>query len=161
MATTSNFSLGDGLPGIMPRQTVNTWRDGDAPRIRSILRRAWNTEYATGSVQGHQRAIGPFKAVSNIGDFLSRPNYVCGYIPNGTQPDKLAWRTRTGRLPHHNCDDTGVPVSNCNTKFVPDSSDYITYKKQRAMNVLYNDSSTGGNKHNAQYVDMMARRRFF
>ena len=59
-----------------------------------------------------------------------------------------------------NCDGTGVPCSNTNTRFVPDSSDYTKYRKQRAMNQNYNDASNGGDQNNASYVAVMAVRRF-
>jgi hypothetical protein len=57
------------------------------------------------------------------------------------------------------CDGTNVPASSCNVKFVADSSDYVTYKKQRAVNVNYNDKSFGGDNSNASYVNLMAVRR--
>ena len=144
-------NLGGGIPGVMPKQTINTNRDSDVPQMRSVLRRAWNQEYARGNVNGYGRAIGEFKAVTNIGDYLSRKNYVCGNIPNPTQPDRVQWRSRIGSI-IQNCDCTNIPASNSNNKFVPDSSEYTKYRKQRVSNLLYNDSSTGGDDHNGSYV---------
>ena len=48
----------------------------------------------------------------------------------------------SGTIPQ-NCDTTGIPASSCNPKFVPDSSDYVRYKKQRATNLNYNDTKSG------------------
>ena len=79
-----------------------------------------------------------FKAVNNIGDFLNRQHYVCN-IPTPTQPNGVQWRSRIGSV-INNCDDTGIPCSNTNTKFVADSSDYIRYRKQRVFNQQYNAS---------------------
>jgi hypothetical protein len=152
-------NLGGGIQGFSARPLLNATRDSEQTQIRSILRRAWNTPYATGTVNGSSRAIGEFKAVNNIGDFLSRKDYACGYIPNPIQPDSVKWRSRIGGIQKH-CDNTNVPCSNTNTKFVPDSSDYITYKKQRALNLNYNDSKFGGDDHHANYTKIMAIRRF-
>ena len=58
-----------------------------------------------------------------------------------------------------NCDNTGVAASVANNRFVPDSSDYTTFKKQRAMNQNYNDLGSGGDVHNASFVARMAVHR--
>lgn len=157
--SSSKLYLGGGIQGISPKQTVNNYKDSQQTAIRSVIRRAWNNPYAVGNVNGHARAIGEFKAVNNIGDYLSRKNYVCGNIPNAIQPDNVKWRSRIGGIMKQ-CDGTGVPCSNSNTKFIPDSSDYTTYKKQRAMNQNYNDKSNGGDDSNASYTSIMAIRRF-
>ena len=120
------------LRGISPKQTVNNHKDSETTMIRRVLRSSWNTSYASGNVNGYTRRIGEFKAVSNIGDFLSRENYACGNIPNPTQPSNVAWRSRIGSIIKH-CDGTNIPCSNSNTKFVPDSSEYTKYKKQRSF----------------------------
>ena len=86
--------------------------------IRKIIRNSWNNSYATGTVNGHNRVIGEFRAINNAGDFLSRKNYVCGLNLHCVQ----------------NCDSTHVPSSSANPKFVTDSSDYTKYRKQRAYN---------------------------
>ena len=71
---------------------------------------------------------------------------------------KPGWKSRIGSI-ISNCDSTGVEGASCNPKFVPDSSDYISYKKRRAMNVNYNDNNFGGDESNASFVSMMAARR--
>lgn len=159
MATSTVSKLGGGRPGISAKQTIGNEKDSSHVAIRSILRRAWNTQYATGNVNGYRPAIGEFKAVNNIGDYLSRQNYACGNIPNATRPHVVNWRTSLGTI-MKKCDGTGVPCSNTNTRFVPDSSDYTTYRKQRAMNRNYNDASNGGDQSNASYVATMAVHRF-
>ena len=65
------------------------------------------------------------ESVNNLGDFLGRTNYSCG------GPKQMTFT----------CDSTGVPSSSANVKFVPDSSDYIRFRKQQAMNRNYNDAS--------------------
>jgi hypothetical protein len=146
-------NLGGGVAGVSPAQMINSYRSSGDAMTRRILRSSWNTSYATGVVNGHARSIGPFKAVSNIGDFLSRQDYVCD-VPSAIQPNSVKWRSRAGKA-GENCDGTGVPCSNTNTKFVPDSSDYIRYRRQAAMNSTYNDSSFGGDESNAGFVSMM------
>lgn len=153
-------NLGGSINGKSPKQTINNCRDSEGTRIRRVVRDSWNTSYATGVYNGKTRAIGEFKAVNNIGDFLSRQNYACGNIPSPIQPNSVAWRSRIGSI-IKNCDTSGVPCSNANTRFVPDSSDYITYKKQRAINQTYNDTSFVGDKSNGSYVAVLGSRRFF
>jgi len=146
--------------GYSPKQTVLNYKDSEQTRIRRVLRNSWNTQYAVGTVNGHKRITTPFRAVNNLGDFLSRENYVCG----GPNPVKSSY---LGRSTHsiagtmvQTCDNSGVPGSSCNVKFVSDSSDYTTYKKQSAINKNYNDLKFGGDQHNASYVPLMAVRRF-
>ncbi len=148
-------SLGGGKQGISPKQNVLNYKSGEQTAMRAILRRGWNTAYATGTVNGRNMATTPYRAVNNLGDFLSRQNYSCGG-PNTIKRNKPGYHV--GSVPN-NCDGTGIPPSSCNVKFVSDSSDYITYKKQRAMNVTYNDSKFGGDQSNASFVDRMAIRR--
>lgn len=121
-----------------PKATMSSVRDGEMSANRGILRRAWNQSQATGVVNGHNRVITPFRAVTNLGDFLSRKNYVCGG-PNQVNASRPGWKGRIGSILSQ-CDSTGVEGYSGNPKFVPDSSDYTTYKKQRAFNRNYNDT---------------------
>jgi hypothetical protein len=150
------MALGGGLKGISPVQTILNYKDGEQAMMRRKLRSAWNTSYATGTVNGKKRIITPFRAVNNLGDFLSRQNYVCG----GPQPNALhkgGIRHRFGSI-ISKCDNSGVESSNCNSRFVSDASDYTTFKKQFAMNKNYNDASFGG-YNNAAYTPLMSVRR--
>ncbi len=118
-------------------QAVGSHRDGSLTSTRTILRRAWNPENSIGIINGHNRVITPFRAVNNLGDFLSRKNYVCGG-PNQVSSRRAGKTGPIGSI-ISSCDGKGVAGYSGNVKFVPDSSDYITYKKQRAMNRNYND----------------------
>jgi hypothetical protein len=150
------MSLGGGIKGISPVQTILNYKDGDQALMRRKLRSAWNTSYATGVVNGQKRIITPFRAINNAGDFLSRQNYVCGG-PNPNAVHRGGIRHRFGSIISQ-CDNSGVESSNCNSRFVPDASDYTTFKKQTAMNKNYNDASFGG-YNNAAYVPLMSVRR--
>ena len=152
-------NLGGGpYNGWSPKQTINNFKDSEQTAIRSVLRRSWNTNYARGKFNNKNRIITPFRAINNNGDFLSRTNYSCGGS-NQVTPDRYKRKNNIGSI-HQNCDSTGVPASNCNTKFVPDSSDYITFKKQQALNRTYNDLTFGGDQSNASYSNIMAIRLF-
>jgi hypothetical protein len=142
------------INGISPKQTITSYKDSENCMIRKTIRNSWNNKYAVGVVNGHGRKIGPFKAVSNIGDFLNRQNYACGNMPNPTQANSVIWRSRIGSI-IKNCDNTGVEASSSNNKFVPDSSEYIKYKKIAAINRNYNDTTNGGDDHNGSYDAMM------
>lgn len=117
--------LGGPYNGHSSKQTVSSKRDSESAITRKVVRSSWNTPYATGTYEGEKRVITPFRAVNNLGDFLGRKNYSCG------GPNQMTFT----------CDNSNVPASSTNVKFVPDSSDYIRFRKQQAMNRNYNDSA--------------------
>ena len=142
------------MQGISPKQTITNYKDGNQTSARHLLRRAWNQGQASGMVEGQKRVITPFRAVNNLGDFLSRKNYVCGG-PNQVNASKPGLKSRIGSI-YSNCDTTGVPGASCTPKLVSDSSADVRFKKQRAMNVNYNDKSLGGEEPHASYSADMA-----
>ena len=144
--------------GYSPKQTMNNYKDSDQVMTRRILRGSWNTQNAVGTINGHKRILTPFRAVNNLGDFLVRQNYVCG---GANQINRTFPGGRQGAMGSiiSRCDGSGVPGASCNPKFVSDSSDYVTYKRQMAINNNYNDSTNGGDQHNASYVPLMRVRR--
>ena len=146
-------NLGGGhFDGFSPKQTITNYKSSDMVMTRKVLRSSWNTPYATGVYNNNQRIITPFRAVNNLGDFLSRKDYICGG-PNQITADRHKRKNNMGSIISM-CDSTGVPASSCNTKFVSDSSDYITFKKQQAINHTYNDLGFGG-YNNASYDSWM------
>jgi len=147
---TSTAVLGGPFNGYSPQQTITNYKDSDVVMSRRIVRTSWNTQHAAGSVNGKNRIITPFRAVNNLGDFLSRKNYVCGGS-NQVSANKPGWKSRIGSIISQ-CDGTGVPAGAGNMRYVPDSSDYIRFRKQRAVNVNYNDVKNGGDQSNGSYV---------
>jgi hypothetical protein len=148
--------LGSNLSGIAPKPTIIGKKDSQDALTRRVLRDGWNTAYANDTFNGKNRVITPFRAINNSGDYLSRTNYVCG----GPAPlNKSKPGYRVGSMISR-CDTTNVPSSSCNVKFVADSSDYIKFKKQAAINKNYNDNTNGGDQSNASYVNIMAIRRY-
>jgi len=125
------------INGISPKQTLTNYKDGEQSLDRGVLRRGWNQLNAVGTINGRNRVITPFRAVNNLGDFLARPNYVCGG-PNQVNASKPGWKGHIGSIISQ-CDGTGVAGASCNPKFVSDSSDYVRFRKLRAMNKNYND----------------------
>tara|TARA_B110000967_G_scaffold209836_2_gene267988 strand:+ start:96 stop:386 length:291 start_codon:yes stop_codon:yes gene_type:complete len=93
----------------MPSQTNSIKRDSDFTLSRKVLLKSWDQHAATGTINGEKRQITPFRAATHMGDFLNRLD------GDKTKSDK-------------------VPVSSGNNRHVPDSSDYIRFKKLRAMN---------------------------
>jgi hypothetical protein len=156
-------SLGGGTNGISPKpiiiSTVNQQTSNHAMN-RGILRRAWNTKYASGMVNERVRVITPFRAVNNAGDYLARgSNYVCGGS-NTIQPNarKGISKGNIGSI-FSVCDNSGIEPSNCNNKWVYDSSYYTRFRKEKALNNTYNDYNFGGNKNNAEFVPLTHVRR--
>lgn len=149
------FDLGGPFQGFSAKQTIGNYKGGEQASMRSILRRGWNTAYARGRFNGQNRVTTPFRAVNNSGDFLSRENYKCGG-PTPMSKSSIGWAGSKIFLGSqiNNCDNTDVPASSTNVKYVNDSSDYITFKKQQAVNRNYNDLKNGGDDHNASYVPL-------
>jgi hypothetical protein len=141
--------------------SLNNSSEGET--LRMTLRRAWNGPAASGRINGVTvtPAATPFRIVNNAGDFLSRQNYSSGG-PNQVNSIKQSisgsWRTSAGRV-HATDDGTGVPSASCNPKYVYDSSNYIAYRKQRAVNKNYRDISSGGDESNASYSAILRVRR--
>ena len=125
------------IKGISAKQTLTNYKDGEQSLDRGVLRRGWNQLNAIGTINGKKRVITPFRAVNNLGDFLARPNYVCGG-PNQVNASKPGWKGHIGSI-ISSCDNSGVEGASCNPRFVSDSSDYVRFRKLRAMNKNYND----------------------
>jgi hypothetical protein len=162
--TDRGFSLlGRGLKGVAPlwgQTDLHNYLDVKQQRFQIV--EAWNTVYREQLlVSKLHRVITPFRAVNNAGDILCRKDYSCGgpcqtpqYVTN-----LHGLKTRFGAI-QSNCDKTAVPAASCNVKFVYDSSDYITYLKQRSIAKDYNDPSFGGDNNNSTQVAWKAIRRY-
>jgi len=154
---TDSTNLGGPFQGYSPKQTINQYNGSDIIMTRRILTKSWNGAGAVGRDNGHTRIVTPFRAINNLGDFLSRINYVCG----GSNQINKTYPGRQGPIGSiiSRCDGTGVQAGSGNGRFVPDSSDYTTFRKQSAINQNYNDLKFGGDQSNASYVPLMAVRR--
>jgi hypothetical protein len=148
----STSNLGGPFQGFSSKQTITNYKTSELTGMRRVLRMGWNTAYATGTVNGNARKITPFRAVNNSGDFLSRKNYSSGG-PNPTNASRPGYSRLIGSM-FSNPDNSGVPASSCNVKFVADSSEYTKFRKQRANNTNYNDASQGG-YNNSAYTALM------
>ena len=153
----SGPALGGGIQGKSPKQTITNYKGGAEVLARKQVVKSWNTAYATGLVNDKSRVTTPFRAVNNSGDYLGRVQYNCGG-PNQTNASKPGFKSRIRNI-FSNCDGTGIPPSTTNVKFVADSSEFSKYKKQVAITANYNDSSFGGDEHNASFISKMGLRR--
>ena len=156
------LGLGGGVKGISPHPVSNGTLKGSSEleTIRFTLRNAWNGSAASEKWGGHAPAATPFRVVNNAGDYFSRQNYTSGgsnQVTSVKQSIASGWRGLAGGV-HANADGTGVPSATCNTKFVYDSSDYIRFRKQMAMNRNYNDAGFGGANNAAQSAIRAIRR---
>ena len=124
--------------GVSPQMSAPSNTDSARELNHAILRnvckqplREHNTRY------GGKWANSSFRIVNNAGDVLSRQNYSCGG-PNmvGSHPGMLNL-TYGGGQSKKQCDGTGIPPSTCNVKYVYDSSDFIRYRKLKALNASY------------------------
>jgi hypothetical protein len=163
-------SLGGGIKGIMPQPIVDHDNSDEFAQTRFTLRDAWNTSRVNGS-SNPKRMVGPFRAVNNAGDILSRQNYSCGGSCQTFQsrPGLSGLRQHFGSVStsctadvFHSANQVNpaVPASACNTKYVYDSSDYIRFRKNQAFNKNYNDRSFGGNDYSGAQTATRAIRRY-
>ena len=154
------YPLGGGIPGFIPQATNTTNNDNEFIDTRFSLKNAWNTNYAR-AVNGNKSICTPFRAINNAGDLLSRKYYSCGGPCQTFQsrPGMFGLTQRFGHIQDH-CDGTGIPPSSCNIKYVYDSSDYIRYSKQKAINKNYNDASYSGNNYSGSQSAWRAIRRY-
>jgi hypothetical protein len=160
--------LGGGIRGRMPQPLVDHDNTDQFARTRFTLRDAWNTTSYSGS-SNRTRIVTPFRAVNNAGDLLSRQNYSVGGACQSYQsrPGLSGLRQRFGA----NQDtapsvvwsalqlNAAVPASTCNGKYVYDSSDYIRFRKNQAVNQNYNDLSFGGDQSSGSQVAYRSIRR--
>jgi hypothetical protein len=161
---TRGFSpLGRGLKGFSPQANITTQKSFvESGYNRFQLVNAWNNVYkAQLTASGLNRVITPFRAVNNAGDILSRKDYSCGGSCQTPQYIARVYgiKNRSGGI-QSRCDNTAVPPSTCNTRFVYDSSDYLTYLKQKAIVKNFNDLSYGGDESKASQVASRAIRRY-
>ena len=119
---------------MLPGKPI-THKNGDQTNSRKILSKSWNQENVIGTINEKKRILTPFRAANNLGDFLIRKNYVCGG-PNQINPGKTGTKTSIGSILSA-CDNSNVEGASCNPKFVSDSSDYVRFRKLRAMNKNY------------------------
>ena len=156
------MSLGGGITGRMPQSVITNDHDNDFSQTRFTLREAWNTtKYSGQDGLTNKRIITPFRAVNNAGDVLSRKNYSCGGSCQTFQsrPNMNGLRQRFGAI-QNICDESLIPPSACNVKYVYDGSDYTTYVRQKALNKNYNDRSFGGDDSSSSQVAFRAIRRY-
>lgn len=165
---------GGAINGYMPQQTQNVDKQyPEFEQIRFTLKNAWNTTYPSQLRRDNlKRPITtPFRAVNNAGDLLSRENYSCGGSCQSFQsrPGLKGLKQRFGSI-QSTCIPSAaynslqlinnIPAAACNVKYVYDSSDYVTYLKQRAVNKNYNDLTYGGDQSNASQSAWRAIRRY-
>ena len=167
-------NLGGAINGWMPKQTQNTdKRYPEFEQIRFTLKNAWNTTYPSQLKANNlkQSITTPFRAVNNAGDLLGRENFSCGGSCQTFQsrPGLYGLRQRFGST-STSCQPSvayntlqlnkNIPSATCNVKYVYDSSDYITYLKQKAVVQNYNDLTYGGDQSNASQSAQRAIRRY-
>ena len=167
-------SRGGAIRGWMPQQTQNVDKTyPEFEQIRFTLKQAWNTNYRTQLRRnGLKKSITtPFRAVNNAGDLLSRENYSCGGTCQTPQsrPNMRGLKQHFGAV-QNSCTPSAIystlqlirdiPAAACNVKYVYDSSDYVTYLKQKAIVSNYNDLTYGGDDSKSGQSASRAIRRY-
>ena len=150
--------LGGGIQGFIPQSLITTNNNAGFADTRFLLKNSWNNNKrfrALGIIQT------PFRVYNNAGDVLSREYYSCGGPCQTFQsrPGMFGLKQRFGAI-QNKCDGTGIPPSSCNVKYVYDSSDYIRYLKEGAINKNYNALNYGGDQYSTSQSQYRAIRRF-
>lgn len=143
-------NLGGPYTGFTSKPTAKDQKDGEYSLERRVLRRSWNGAQTANSINGYGRIITPFRAVNNAGDYLGRVNYKCGgsSLESASKPGQKNLIRRMTDV----CDSKNVTANYGNSKFVFDSSDYVRFKKQRAISRNYNDVTYVGDSGNGSYT---------
>ena len=169
-----NKNSGGAIRGYMPQQNQTVDKQfTEFEQIRFTLKNAWNTTYPSQLRASKIKStiITPFRAVNNAGDLMGRQNFSCGGSCQTFQsrPGLSGLKQRFGSI-QKTCvpsasynslqlNDT-IPASACNVKYVYDSSDYVTYLKQKAVNKNYNDLTYGGDDYNSSQSARRAIHRY-
>jgi hypothetical protein len=155
MFVINSKSPGGAIQGWIPQTTILVdKRYPEYEQIRYKLKQSWNTTYPSQLRKNKltKSITTPFRAVNNAGDLLSRENYSCGGSCQTFQsrPGLFALGGKFGAT-SNSCHPsvtynslqriTDIPSATCNVKYVYDSSDYITYLKQKAVNKNFNTLS--------------------
>lgn len=98
---------------------------------------------------------GPFRAAMNAGDLMGTVNE--GPHPSLPKPNQVTSVSNMGFMSLAGSVKTGNAAYTGNPKYVYDSSDYVRYKKLKAINSNYNDISFGGS-NNGSYTSLKAVR---
>jgi hypothetical protein len=152
--------LGGGFPGqqtqLLGGGAGSKMEGGNERAIeRNILREAFGNRVLPGNTNSNISSSGkskttPFRSAFNAGDSAGSYNSA----PSSQMPgsNQVNGRSISGLHinsggPHND----GAALYSGNPKFVYDGSDYTRYKKLKANNKTYNDSSFGG-ANNGSYV---------
>jgi hypothetical protein len=112
---------------------VTSGGDASSVMLKKIVTRSWNNTFAKSNYKDQEPKVGPFRLVTNSGDYLSRQNYSSGG-PNAVSSRPNLRGLMIQRMPSQN-DGTAIESSSTNVRYVYDSSDYVNFKKQRMTNL--------------------------
>ena len=151
--------LGGGIPGAQPLSGLigsESGMVGSGARgtDRFIMRKAFGNHRLIPQQQSPlinpEARLTPFRRAYNAGDVLGTVNESPSpLLPGSNQVNGRAvsmLNIKSGG-PHND----GSAAYSGNPKFVYDGADYVRYKKIKAINKTYNDSSFGG-ANNGAYV---------
>jgi hypothetical protein len=177
--TTMTSILGGGLPGGQPKwgligggagPTGGSGMEGGGARgvDRFVLREAFGNQYLSNNNpvvqspayyvnQGLSKTT-PFRAIMSAGDVNGSKNQAGAPFlpsPNQVRPSYV----QTVKMFTNGVQDNGTSYFTGNPRYVYDGSDYVRYKKLRAVNKTYDDKSFGG-ANNGAYSALKRVRRF-
>lgn len=176
--TTMTSILGGGLPGGQPKSgligggagpTGGTGMEGGGARgtDRFVLREAFGNQYLSNNpvIQSPAWFVGnglskttPFRAMMSAGDVNGTKNEQSSPVlptSNQVRPTYI----QNVKMLTNGVQNNGNSFYTGNPRYVYDGSDYVRYKKLRAVNKTYDDKSFGG-ANNGAFTALKRVRRF-
>jgi hypothetical protein len=153
-------SLGGGMAGVSPMQTISSQRDSSDVMARRKLRDAVTKPYMAQSINGQGRVLTPFRAVNGLGHY--RDNL---YFVDGTENNQIG-KTVGGRvysglnrgstIPGGISYGTGMESSSGNRQYIASGAEYSNFKRLMAINANYNDLTFVGDASNGSQSALKA-----
>ncbi len=100
--------------------------DANTVMLKRVVTRAWNTQTLQNTLKPKN---GGFRIISGLGDHLSRQSYSSGG-PNAVSSRANLHGLRLRGMPVQS-DGSNIAAASANVRYVPDSSDYTQYRKQK------------------------------
>lgn len=174
--TTMSSILGGGIPGSQPKNGLigggaNSNSDSgmiggsERSQTRTVLRQAFGNSALSSNIRSPQAFVSlkiskttPFRAAMSAGDVNGSVNKApAPGLPaiNQVGSQRVPGTQNISGPPRNN----GDAYYTGNPKYVYDGSDFTRYKRLKAINKTYDDSSFGGS-NNGAYTFIMHVRRF-
>ena len=137
-------ALGAGIKGVQTSQNIGT---NERALVRNTLRNAYNNvcNFKSLGLPNNGKTT-PFRITTNSGDPNSTVNQnPSSNLPSHNMVNGIQGNLTINRAQVNGTTNNGGAYYTGNPRYVYDSSNYIRYRKDIAIQKNYNDSTDGGN----------------